>query len=548
MKKIFSGLKKKLNRITVKSLVGTVALLVLFTAIVSIAGYRSFTNALMQQYAEDAFKTADVAAAMVDADDIPAYLFSGNTDLEYRLTRQQLRQVCDNSGAFFLYVICPDVTDYWHITFVYSTVSSQSGYTEFEFGYVRETTNEDYRTKYQMLYEGQSGQELVVRDRGYIPSDKHITAMVPLKGSDGATRAILCVQYQMSELDSVRMGFIYKVLLILIIVLILVILIQVFYLHRLLLKPIHTITQEASRFAAENEKAGEPLTHSIRNQDEIGILAGSVDRMEEQVEQYIENLTIATAEKERIQTELNLATSIQSSMLPDQFPAFPGREEFDLYAAMDPAREVGGDFYDYFLIDEDHLCMLIADVSGKGIPAALFMMGSMIILKNMAGTGKSPAQILFDANHAICENNKNDMFVSVWLGILEISTGTLTAANAGHEYPAVCHAGGSFEIFRDKHGLVLGAMPGVKFKDYEITLAPGSRIFVYTDGVPEATDNEKSMFGLDRLIEALNQQLNASPEQILTHVRSAVDRFVKEAEQFDDLTMLCLEYKGKTKV
>ena len=249
-------------------------------------------------------------------------------------------------------------------------------------------------------------------------------------------------------------------------------------------------------------------------------------------------------ESSRIETELNMASSIQADMLPNIYPAFPDRPEFDIYATMDPAKEVGGDFYDFFLIDDDHLCLVIADVSGKGVPAALFMMASKIILQNHAKLGKSPAQILTDANAAICSNNREEMFVTVWLGILEISTGKLTAANAGHEYPVIKKADDNFELLKDKHGFVIGGMDGIRYKEYELRMESGSKLFLYTDGVPEATDAQGELFGTERMLEALNSDAESEPESILKQVRSYVDGFVKEAEQFDDLTMLCLEYKG----
>jgi len=247
----------------------------------------------------------------------------------------------------------------------------------------------------------------------------------------------------------------------------------------------------------------------------------------------------------RIESELNLATRIQTSMLPSIFPPFPERSEIDIYAGMDPAKEVGGDFYDFFLIDDDHLCLVMADVSGKGVPAALFMMASKIILANNAMIGKSPAQILTDTNAAICSNNRAEMFVTVWLGILEISTGKLTAANAGHEYPVIKHPDGKFDMLKDKHGFVIGGMEGAKYKEYEVMLKPGSKLFLYTDGVPEATNAHGEMFGTERMINALNDDPDASPSSVLKNIRRSVDAFVDGAEQFDDLTMLCFEYKEK---
>ena len=243
------------------------------------------------------------------------------------------------------------------------------------------------------------------------------------------------------------------------------------------------------------------------------------------------------------QSERNMATEIQASMLPSIFPAFPNRDEFDLYASMDPAKEVGGDFYDFFMIDDDHLGIVIADVSGKGVPAALFMMISKTVVQNFAMLGISAAEVLKRANDSLCAQNKMEMFVTTWIGILELSTGKMTCASAGHEYPAIYHDG-KFVLFKDKHGFVLGGMEGARYRDYEIQFDKGDKIFVYTDGVPEATSANTELFGTDRMVDALNDKADADPKEILENVRAAVDEFVGNAEQFDDLTMLCLEYKG----
>ena len=285
------------------------------------------------------------------------------------------------------------------------------------------------------------------------------------------------------------------------------------------------------------------MTSLSRRFDEIELLAESFDDLSKKTQQYIEDITEITKEKERVSTELNMAEQIQRSMLPHIFPAFPNRHEFDIYATMDPAKEVGGDFYDFFLIDDDHLCMVMADVSGKGIPAALFMMISKVILQSCAMLGKSAAEILNKTNEALCSSNQVEMFVTVWLGILEISTGKITAANAGHEYPAL-EQGGSYRLLKDIHGFVVGGMEGTKYKEYTIQMHPGDRLFLYTDGIPEASDSENHMFGSGRLLTVLNREPGASPERILKNVQSAVAQFVGNAEQFDDMTMLCFEYRG----
>ncbi len=244
-------------------------------------------------------------------------------------------------------------------------------------------------------------------------------------------------------------------------------------------------------------------------------------------------------------SELNTATQIQQGMVPTIFPAFPDNDEFDIYAAMHTAREVGGDFYDFFLIDDNHLAMVIADVSGKGIPAALFMMASKILISDRAMMGGTPSEILSFVNERICSNNVADMFVTVWLGILEIDSGKVIAANAGHEYPAVRKIDGEFEVLKDRHGFVLGGISGVKFSDYEFTLREGESLFVYTDGIPEAHNNNEELFGTERMTAALNINPSASPKDIINNVANSVSDFVGEAERFDDLTMLCLKYNGK---
>ena len=283
------------------------------------------------------------------------------------------------------------------------------------------------------------------------------------------------------------------------------------------------------------------MQHEInRTREALGQQMDTIRRMErERMEQ--ENMI---REQEQLVKELSTARQIQTSVLPHIFPPFPERKEIDLYASMDPAKDVGGDFYDFFFTDEDHLCLVIADVSGKSIPGALFMMFSKRIIEDFARIEHSAAEILRKTNEVLCDSNQAEMFVTVWLGILEISTGRLTAANAGHEYPAICKNGRQFEIFKDRHGLVIGVMPGVRYTEYTLQMNPGDRIFVYTDGVPEATAADKEMFGMERMTQALNRYPGCTPNEILKNVKAAVDEFTAEAEQFDDLTMMCLEYRG----
>ena len=282
----------------------------------------------------------------------------------------------------------------------------------------------------------------------------------------------------------------------------------------------------------------------VRTDDEIGSLADSFNHMTDSLQKYIADLTEATAKEERIVGELAAATNIQASMLPRNFADFSECREFDLYASMVPAKEVGGDFYDFFRIDDDHICLVMADVSGKGVPAALFMVVAKTLIKSRAQHGESPAEILSNVNAQLCENNEQQFFVTVWLAVIELSTGRGIAANAGHEHPVLRRADGTFEPVIYRHSPAVATMEGVRFREHPFELHPGDRLFVYTDGVPEATDAGDQLFGMDRLLAALNSDPLVPPKQLLQNVHCAIDAFVGSAPQFDDTTMMCFHYYG----
>ena len=275
---------KQRQHAAVKSIVGIVLLLVIFSAIVCAIGYGRFTEVLMNQYAEGAFMTAETAAQQMDPDRIDAYLNSGGTTDEYKTVWERLDRLCNSTGSTFIYLIQPDRSDYRHITFIFSTIDHNSSYSVYDFGYVRDTTNDEYREKYRALYDQEAERELVIRDKGYIETDPHITAMIGVKGSDGQVKAILCVQRQMDVMARVRHNYIRSVLMVLIILVLLVIVGQSIFLHRTLLRPLALISEEATRFSKESVKAEKKLSEKIRNKDEIGLLAASIDKMEEQIQ------------------------------------------------------------------------------------------------------------------------------------------------------------------------------------------------------------------------------------------------------------------------
>ena len=314
----------------------------------------------------------------------------------------------------------------------------------------------------------------------------------------------------------------------------------------LVIRPLRKVQDNIREYknSKDSRKVIEELKQ-IRSNNEIGALAEDVSTMAEELDVYMDRIQEFAAENERIGAELNLASRIQLAMLPMIFPPFPEHDELDIYATMIPAKEVGGDFYDFFMVDENHLALVMADVSGKGVPAALFMTITKVLLQNELLSGKDPATVLETLNERICRNNTEEMFVTVWLGILDLKTGVLTCSNAGHEYPVLRQPGGHFEILKDKHGFVVGGMPGMKYTNYTIEMQPGSKLFVYTDGVPEAERSDRKQFGLERTVTMLRRFEDLPPQSIVTGMSSAVYDFVGEVPQFDDLTMLVLHYKGR---
>ncbi len=374
------------------------------------------------------------------------------------------------------------------------------------------------------------------------------TSMEPVRDGKGNPVALVGVDVSMDDIMQDRADYLRSVIIFMGIAVIVLIAVIMFSVVMALIKPINQLSDAARSFIQDRDskqKTDSAISKlNIRTGDEVETLCESVKQMERDINSYIINLTAVTAEKERIGAELNVATQIQADMLPRIFPPFPDRKEFDLYASMDPAKEVGGDFYDFFLVDDDHIALVMADVSGKGVPAALFMVIAKTLIKNRAQLGESPAEILKNVNEQLCEGNEAELFVTVWLAVIEISTGRGLAANAGHEHPVIRRADGRYELVTYRHSPAVAAMNGIKFREHPFELYPGDRLFVYTDGVPEATNAENELFGAERMLDSLNRDPDASPEELLHIVRKDIDAFVGDAPQFDDITMMSFCYNG----
>ena len=314
-----------------------------------------------------------------------------------------------------------------------------------------------------------------------------------------------------------------------------------------LVKPINSLASAASSYveAKEEGEVSALALLDIHTGDEVENLSHALKRMERDINGYIENLTHVTAEKERIGAELSVATHIQASMLPCIFPAFPNRREFDIYATMTPAKEVGGDFYDFFLVDDDHLAVVIADVSGTGVPAALFMVIAKTLIKDHTQSGKPPEEVFTEVNRQLCEANDENLFVTAWMGVLEISTGKLVYVNAGHNPPVIGRKNGETEFLRSRPGFVLAGLDFTKYRAGSLELMPGDLLYLYTDGVTEAMNTAQELYGEERLKRTLDANVSAAPEEIFKAVKKDLDDFVADAPQFDDITMLAMRYLGR---
>jgi len=474
------------------------------------------------------------ASDLIDGDKIKGYLQTEIPDDYYDEVLNYLTKTRDQTDMQLFYVFVPFDDD---LVYVWQTDDDPYAWLGYHENYM-----EGGKETRDMTFRKDPVQEITFyRDPTY---GNIACGFYPVFDSNGEPVALVGLDISTPDITQNIYGFIIILFGIVFLGTLIAGLIYYFSIKRQIVTPIRRLNEATKEIRFDLENDVETPEIDIHTGDELEELSESYINMYRDIRHYIRENAAISAEKGRIDAELGVATQIQADMLPRIFPAFPDRSEFDLFATMIPAKEVGGDFYDFFFVDSDHLALVMADVSGKGVPAALFMVITKTMIKNRAQMGETPAQILRFVNKELCDGNDADMFVTVWLAIIELSTGKGIAANAGHEHPALRRAGGQWELVVYRHSLAVAALEGVTFREHEFELYPGDSIFVYTDGVPEATNIEEELFGTDRMIESLNRECDAKPEKILENVKQDVDSFVGDASQFDDLTMLCLKYNG----
>ena len=550
---------KKGMSIKVKVAISSVIFMGILTVAIAFTGYKLYHDSIIERYIDYTDTVLEYAYREAVEYDLGDMIADRNTPENYEKLRAELNSIKDSSDIEYLYAVYfEDINDIHSLRYAINAkneeeLSSGLPLSDIYTYMGRPCESGEFKDDTLLILQDAvlTGKKENGTLEGYADDYGHmLNGYRVIFDSAGNAVGLICVEIDINRINISVHRYIQSVIIIAVLITAMIVIIYMLNTKHYLVDPLIKIAENSDSFIKRMQSNVEPEELvfdpvEIKSKGELKLLADNVKRLADGVSAYMTNLKTVTAEKERIGTELSLATRIQADMLPNTYPAFPGRPEFDIYATMKPAREVGGDFYDFFLVDEDHLCMVIADVSGKGIPAALYMMAAKIIIANNAMLGKSPAQILYDTNRTICSNNREEMFITVWLGILTISTGKLTAVNAGHEYPAIRNEDGKFELYKDIHCFVVGGMDNTKYNEYELQLKPGTSIFLYTDGVTEAANADYKLFGTDRLINALNKAPEGKPNQILKNMRNSVGAFVKEADQYDDLTMMCIEYIGK---
>ncbi len=557
-----SSLKKRIFN-------AVIIIILLILLVVTAVNYKLYSDSITNYYSDKVTQLAETTAVSLDAEKVKAltdavseiYEGSGPRDPqndlyrdirdmdEYKYVTEFTDRIRDIQKVTYITIA---TIDFEHNNFVYIADADVTGDNDIIKNYpgdVAPLTDEEAETfsKYDDRIDMYFSSHNPANEKSTLCCAGHA-----IKDADGNVIAFAVIDYELGRIESIIISYSISSAILYAIVALIIALVTVLISNVFLIKPIKQLSEAGVnyyKFRKANRGQQSYFFEDYfdhcnvkRGGREIYQLSYAMVDLEHNLNQYMSNLLDVTKDRERIKTELSVATQIQTDMLPSVFPPFPDRDDIDLFALMEPAREVGGDFYDLFLIDDDHLALVVADVSGKGVPAALFMMISKILINNAARKEKSPAEALTLVNNQLCENNKEQMFVTAWLGIIDLKTGEMTYANAGHENPLV-RKDGKWQFIRDPHGLVLAAMENMKYRNYTLKLEPGDWVFQYTDGVTEATDSTHQLFGEDRLLAAAERSSAEDTRTLLEDIRKDIEGFVGGASQFDDITMLGFRFQ-----
>ena len=514
------------------------ALMLAMAVILSIVSYMAIRSVYLRFYNEKAQQLVHIVSQRTNWEKLEPFVETGEAD-EYALDLMEFyNSVKENFlTEGYLYLFVPGEHSFTYL--IDARTEDDDPDTIAKWGDTFEYTEFEYKYLVPDIEAGRAHEEII-----YMGENEYgggLETWAPVFDSAGNVRAMVEVDIRMPSFRQDLNGFVIRIIGVFILLVAAVLFLTLQYLNRSVTRPI--VSLERSVNAYVHGKLELDASH-YRKDDEIKGLAESFDEMTRRIAAYNEEVTRASAERERIGAEMDVARKMQTDSLPSVFPAFPERSDFDVFAGMIPAREIGGDFYDFFMVDDDHLALTVGDIAGKGIPVALFMVMVKTLIKNRVLQGLGPAEVMQSVSEQMLESDQADIFSTVWLAVIELSTGKGIAANAGHEHPVLRRAGGKFELQVYKHSPPLAAMEGVRFHDHGFQLEPGDTLFIYTDGLTDAVNAKNEIFGPGRIVDALNEEPEASPAMLIQMTKEAVVDYTGRDTQSDDMTMLVFKYFG----
>lgn len=540
---------KKIHSLRLKILCSIVLMVCVISSVLLYVSYATYKNTMDEHYTAIGDNIARTTISLLDAEAVADCVRQvGTADPEVMMASPQyqdilatMRKIKDSNNVLYLYMIYPTESGSY---FIFDTDTSEEACP---YGFFMEYYEGSFSEIVDELLAGEMIPAVISNEEyGWIISNIYPYVV------DGELLGYVCSDLSMDNVVMDRQNFLLKAALIISAVTLIFAVAYNLIFNVILIQPIRSMTNATSRFVQDREDETEstsPISAlRIETGDELQQLCVSLKKMEGDLNTHIENLKHVTAEKERIGAELDVATKIQRDMMPSIFPGFPEQKEFAIYATMDTAKEVGGDFYDFFMIDDSHIAVVMADVSGKGVPAALFMVIAKTVIKNQALAGDTVDQVFMHANDQLCENNGEGLFVTAFMGVLDLKTGEFTYVNAGHNAPLLRRKGGEYEYLEVDPGFVLAGFEGMPYSSASLTMAPGDSLYLYTDGVTEALNTKQEFYGEERLKQALNAETakELGVRALLPYIRTELEHFAEGAEQADDITMLALTYYAES--
>lgn len=527
-----------------------IALCIAFALIVSlgtgIIGYFTFYKNIMDQYDNYLKDMLNETVAVIDGDDLQECIKTLEKSEKYYETQEFLDNLKNNSSIEYIYILQPlNLNEENNMMYVMTGVRDNEKYIYDDVITLGNMTGTEYSPDFAQIYiNTMTTTGDIVYHKNNTEFGYMYTAMKPIHNSKGEPICVLSIDYSMNKLyDTIKRFVIYEVLGCIMLSLIFI-LFQIVWLRRRVVNPLSSLEKSAVQLYESSHNATTPDDMKFEKpytsvNDEISSLSDTLERMAENLKRNMNSLVKESQSRERIESELGVATRIQRRMIPNVFPDTFKTDGIDMYAEIDQAPEMGGSFYDYYVMDDDHLAFVIADVSGKGVSAALFMVIAKTMIRNQLINGTmSPAEAFENVNNHLCHGNDFHLDVSAWLGILEISTGRIVVANAGHNSPAIGRKGRKYEICIDTYGPPLGAMSGISYQEYEIVLEKGDTLFLYTDGIIDTENPNDEKFGINRMLEILNDNPRATIETLLKNMKTEIDLFMEGVRQKDDIAMM----------